>query len=85
MHHILFLSCWCKVCFPDVKVKFKDAALLFENYDKGLFKTFIHAERRVGISIHLRVAKNVIHCGSHFDRHYISCHGEDKFSIKSMH
>ena len=68
-------------------MKFKDAALLFENYDKGLFKTFIHAERRAGISIHLRVAKNIIHLGTILTDIILSCHGEDNsiFSIKSKH
>ena len=32
--YVLFLSCWCKVCFPDVKVKFEDTALLFETMTK---------------------------------------------------
>ena len=38
----------CKICFPDVKVKFKDAALLFETMTKVyLKKIFMPKEEQV--------------------------------------
>ena len=51
--HVTYFFCHVGVkfsffCFPDVKVKFKDTALLFETMIKGLFKKIYSCQKKSG-------------------------------------